>query len=701
MRLLPWIWHSYLRTAIVPLLLIELVLVAAYLLTNDAVREKNATALHEMAEERLLASAGLRADIIGRQLEGIQRSTDFYRWLVRHALLNGDAELDPELPDPLANLARSPGGAYHTLRDDGHFAVYYSALTDVGEAELAKLRRLYAVEPAMKKILESHEDVVQIYFNSFDSLNIIRPYFDVLRHYPEAGHIPSHSFYYLADAEHDPARRPVWTDVYVDPAGQGWMSSCIAPVYRGDFLEGVVGLDVTVKQIVQYVEELKLPWQGYALLLDDNGTIMAMPASAEGDWGVNELTDHHYAAAIERDIFKPAAFNVLKRDDSNGWAQAVMEQREGYQTIAFAGDKAIAWSTIPQTGWKLLVLVPEANIYDRVNRLRDQVRDLGLLMLAGLAVFYLFFLALTYYRARRMSEDLAQTLVGISRMTERIADGIYDNEPEPVGLTEIDATAASVARLGRDLGDELEARKQAERKLGEVNANLEQRIQQRTQALEEEVARSRHLEEELRRLAEYDPLTDLPNRRLFEDRLQQAAKLAERTGNLLAVLFIDLDCFKEINDRWGHEVGDQLLALIGQRLRGCVRSSDTVARLGGDEFCALLVNAGDRAAVEAVARKALARLAEPVELAQGEIRTSASIGIVAFPNPHLKWEGLLHAADTAMYRVKRAGRNNFAWVMDEGWDLTQGQAETAQTVLSSGDDSGRDRPPILIDSRKA
>ena len=449
---------------------------------------------------------------------------------------------------------------------------------------MAKLRRLYAVDPAMEQILASHEDVVQIYFNDFDSLNVIRPYFEVLAQYPEAMDIPSYNFYYLADAEYNPARQPVWTDVYVDPAGQGWMSSCIAPVYRGDFLEGVVGLDVTVKQIVRYVEELKVPWHGYALLLDGSGTIMAMPTSAEADWGVNELTDHHYAAvAIERDIFKPAAFNVLKRDDSKGWARKVMNRQAGYETAAFGGDKAIAWSTIPQTGWKLLLLVPEANIYRRVDRLRDQVRDLGLSMLAGLAVFYVFFFAITFYRARRMSEHLASSLLGISRMTETIAKGVYDNRPDPVGLTEIDATTASVARLGRELGEQLKARSEAERRLAELNANLEKRIRQRTQALEQEVARRKHLEDKLLRMAQYDPLTDLPNRRLFEDRLQQAAKLAERTGNLLAVLFIDLDRFKEINDRWGHEAGDQLLTLVAQRLRGCVRSSDTVARFG-DEF---------------------------------------------------------------------------------------------------------------------
>lgn len=660
MPLLPWIWRSYLRTALVPLLLIELVLVAAYLLTNDAVREKNVEALRAVATERMSAEVALRAEIIGTQLDGVAHATDLFRWRLEQVLLD-----DAPVPEGrLGNLARSAGGAHYTSHDDGRFAAIYSAITEVGDAERAKLARLYDVDPFMRKILASHEDVVQVYFNSFDSLNIIRPYFDVLAQYDEHIDIPTYNFYYLADAEHNPERGMVWTDMYVDPAGQGWMSSSIAPVYRRDFLEGVVGLDVTVKNTVQRIEALQVPWQGYALLLDGNGTIMAMPPAAERDWGLSELTDYHYAEAVKSDTFKPDAFNIVKREDSGVWGREVMQQMQGHRVVHFGDARMIAWSTIPQTGWKLLMVVPEAGIYEEADALRDQIRDLGLLMLAALVVFYLFFFAFLFYRSRRMVRQLAEPLLDISRMVGAIAKGQFEHRPARIGLYEIDAAASNVAGLGQELGEQLAKRESAERALAEVNATLEERIEQRTQALEAEVRHSRELEGELRRMAEYDPLTGLPNRRLFEDRLQQAAARTMRTGNPIAVLFIDLDKFKPVNDRWGHESGDELLAAVAGRLRECVRAADTVARFGGDEFCALLVDVGDRDAIERVARKMLSRVAAPFDLEKGEVRISASIGAAIYPQGERRWEDLLHTADSAMYEAKRADRDGFAWAME-------------------------------------
>ncbi|MGB1110327.1 MAG: diguanylate cyclase domain-containing protein [Gammaproteobacteria bacterium] len=659
-RLLPWIWRSYLRTALIPLLLIELVLVAAYLLTNDTLREKNIDALREMASDRLYSSVNLRVQTISQELVGIARSTDYYRDSVRHALLHET----PDQPRFAERLARSPGGAWYSKEDDGDFAVFYSALAEASRDDLRKVEQLYGADPAMKKILSSHEEVVQIYFNSFDSLNIIRPYFDVLEQYPERIDIPSYNFYYLADAKHNPSREPVWTDVYVDPAGQGWMASCIAPVYRGDFLEGVVGLDVTVKKIVQRIENLKVPWDGYALLLDRDGTIMAMPPAAEQDWGVTELTDHNYAKAIESDIFKPDAFNIVKRDDTQPWAQSVMAKHDGYQIIDFAGRQALAWSTIEQTGWKLLMVVPEANIFERVDNLGDQVRDLGYLMLLGLAIFYLFFLAYLFYRSRRMSEQLAGPLLGISEMTKAISLGHYDNQPEPVGLEEIDTTANSVAELGRNLGSELDARLRAERHLADINATLEERIKARTQELETEVEHSKELEEELRRMAEYDPLTKLPNRRLFDDRFQQAVMLANRNSLKLALLFVDLDKFKPVNDIHGHEAGDELLRQVAERLCKNVRASDTVARFGGDEFCVLLYDVASREAAETVANKLLEQIDTPFDLGEVEVTISASIGIALYPHADLDWRDMLREADAAMYRAKHAGRGQIAHMLD-------------------------------------
>ena len=158
---------------------------------------------------------------------------------------------------------------------------------------------------------------------------------------------------------------------------------------------------------------------------------------------------------------------------------------------------------------------------------------------------------------------------------------------------------------------------------------------------------SRAAEERIRHLAQHDPLTDLPNRALFSDRLNQALSNARRDGQHLAVMFIDLDNFKPVNDNHGHEVGDRLLQ----------QESDTVARVGGDEFIALLRNTSDPPDALAVAAKLAEALVEPFEIDGRAIEVTASIGIALYPDHGTGDIELLRHADDAMYEAKRNGGN--------------------------------------------
>jgi diguanylate cyclase (GGDEF)-like protein/PAS domain S-box-containing protein len=167
-------------------------------------------------------------------------------------------------------------------------------------------------------------------------------------------------------------------------------------------------------------------------------------------------------------------------------------------------------------------------------------------------------------------------------------------------------------------------------------------------------------EEQIRVLAEYDSLTGLANRALFNDRLVQSLALAgRREGAHLAVLFIDLDRFKNINDSLGHQVGDQLLQIAAGRIQACVRASDTVSRPGGDEFLLLFPEIGDADDVARVAEKLLAALAEPCQLGGQELRITASVGIAIYPEDGREASTLLQNADAAMYHSKEAGRNRY------------------------------------------
>ena len=165
-------------------------------------------------------------------------------------------------------------------------------------------------------------------------------------------------------------------------------------------------------------------------------------------------------------------------------------------------------------------------------------------------------------------------------------------------------------------------------------------------------------EEELARMAHYDALTNLPNRGLLLARLTRAMGRADRADTLVAVLFLDLDQFKEINDSLGHAVGDAVLKAIAQRLEGCLRSTDTVARLGGDEFTILLENLRGTDEIAGIADKLLRAIARPAEVAGQTLHLSTSIGVTVYPRDERNADTLLRNADLAMYHAKQEGRNN-------------------------------------------
>lgn len=208
-------------------------------------------------------------------------------------------------------------------------------------------------------------------------------------------------------------------------------------------------------------------------------------------------------------------------------------------------------------------------------------------------------------------------------------------------------------------------RQRAEALLSDYDQKLEAKVAERTRVLAEASQRNW-------RMANFDSLTSLPNRNLFFEHLRKGLKQARRQWQLAALLLVDLDGFKQVNDTLGHDAGDELLRKIANRLQQCVRATDTVARFGGDEFTIVLLNLEQPQGAEAVARKIVEHLAEPVSLGEARATVTASVGIALYrpewPDTLDLAMTLLRQADAAMYAAKHAGKNSWRFAEQLGLD---------------------------------
>lgn len=467
--LVRWIWRSYFRTSLIPLLIVEVALISLYFISNAIANRENIQAVRAVAEQQVTQTATREAASINRQLEGITHAAEFLR---QHTVQVMSGSIQSERDDP-SRFAYSKDGVFYTARDNGGAALFYSGHVPVGAKERQKAYRSAGLDQAYIGIKQAFPLIVQLYYNTFDAMNRIYPYFEVLSQYAPKMDIPSFNFYYEADASHNPQRKVVWTDVYVDPAGKGWMTSCIVPVYSGDFLEGVVGVDITVEAIIRAVLDLKIPWNGYGLLVSRNGTIIALPKAGEPDWGVKEFTKHEYSEAIRKDTFKPASFNIFEREENRALAESLRRQSAGMIHADLHGKRIISWATIPETGWKLLITVPEAEVYAPSMSLASRLNALAWLMVGGMLVFYMVFFTLLYRRARQMSEFISHPLEQIDHMVKNVADGHYPQQAPDFQVAEINRTAKGIVQMGAQIDAAGKSRQLAEQALVGVSHRLQ------------------------------------------------------------------------------------------------------------------------------------------------------------------------------------------------------------------------------------
>ena len=306
--------------------------------------------------------------------------------------------------------------------------------------------------------------------------------------------------------------------------------------------------------------------------------------------------------------------------------EAIARQPEGAVELdTLEGVPVYAvYSRSPTTGWTVAVGVPRAVLLARLQR-----------WTAWLVVSLTAVLLIGVWVARA----IALRIAGAIRSLVEPANALGEGRPVELPAPEVEEAAAVASAIGR-AADLLRSRTSERDQAAQTAALMHDRARRLSHA------------------AQHDPLTDLHNRAAFRALL--AERLHERaSGAFLTVMFVDLDDFKPVNDRYGHAVGDDLLRAFSKRLRSCVREGDFVARVGGDEF-ALLIDGHGPGELESMAREMAERLSQPYHVRHVQIRVSASIGAAGFPEHGRSADALLEAADAAMYESKRKGKGRFS-----------------------------------------
>lgn len=361
---------------------------------------------------------------------------------------------------------------------------------------------------------------------------------------------------------------------------------------------------------------------------------------------------------IETAIIYDAEREVFARYSKDGFTETLPEPSGLTENLLFWGDHIELFTNITYQGEVI------GNIYLRSDLQATHDRLVWFLTIVGAVLAVSLLVAFTLIA--RMQHIITAPLLRLSAIARRIStERNYSLRVQGIGKDELGI-------LIHDFNAMLDEIKMRDEQLENHKEELEERVTQRTNELEQanrQLAASKEEAESVAKRMEYhahhDDLTGLPNRVLLNDRLNTELSHARRNQSMLALLFLDLDRFKLINDSLGHATGDQLLRIVSRRLSSCLRDGDTVARLGGDEFMVLLPQISSSPDAGRIGNKIIAALTEPCSCNGHDLHITTSVGISIYPYDGTDAETLVKHADISMYRAKELGRNKMIYFTPE------------------------------------
>lgn len=444
---------EYLKSIVYPLLLIEAMLLGAYFWSNAYVNTTTQNALIEESKVLIKEISKRSSTIINNEFKTISDITSLFQ--KEHE--NFFASYNPSSINnkDAAYTLTDTGVITNSKKHEDSCTLFFSNVQKQTPHRLEKAIATEKLDAFYNAILNTNVNIAQVYFNSHDSMNRLCPFMpDALSQYAHDINIPTFNFYYLADKIHNPEKKVVWTDAYLDPAGLGWMISAIAPVYKGDFLEGVVGIDVTIDQLISNILSIQLPYTSMAMLVDEKGHILGMSKALETYLGIKELTSHNYDAPIETTISKPQDFNLFTNKSSllaTSLSRMIQENNGMSEFHGDNGDFIITQHNIPQTRWKFVLLLDQDSLLANSTKLKAKTNVIGFIALGIMVLFYLIFLFALLSRADRFSNQILSPLYQLIEATKKFKDKLTTTKIERSKIVEINTLLDNFTAMSQEL----------------------------------------------------------------------------------------------------------------------------------------------------------------------------------------------------------------------------------------------------------
>lgn len=502
-------------------------------------------------------------------------------------------------------------------------SLYYNTVSNYDDKMMQRVYKTEQMDSLFKILIDSNDLIQQIYFNGHDNLNRMYPYVhglaDVFGPDVDVERFP---FYYLANKENNPTKEIVWTPLYKDPAGLGWVVSCIAPIYNNQLLEGVSGIDLEIKSLVNNILKISIDYPHRKLLFDNDFNLITIDGSDNETLRLDRSDTLYFEDEETLDQIK-----TLFNEKSSEWRILMVD--------------GVKYFAVPQcintTKWKLLILIDYEKLHLPIVQLGSDVdrmlriTNLILVLLTSLFVF------LAYVISKRMARNLVLPLQDIEKRVIRFTEDRGIGEiPSKTGIQEIDLVNEEIYTMMKEIIDSTEIiiKANEEKAINEVKMNC------------------------LHEYSYKDMLTDLYNRRKMEDLLDAEIERGLRYGNTFAFLLIDIDFFKRINDNYGHNTGDLVLKELANLIASNLRETDILSRWGGEEFVILCQDSSLERGV--VVAEKIREIVDAYHFVDG-IRFSVSIGVVEFRVGLEDKYTLFKRVDELLYYAKENGRNRVSY----------------------------------------